>query len=195
MRAGSAVQYRSSPRHHERHDDVGEKNADDFSDTLTDCGLVFCSRGDESLPQLLVMVSDTMTTLVMPTPAWAGPQLRRNLRSCRRHAHASMGGTLLTQAMAKVNLRPSHARMGGTCCGIFSTTDSAVRPTPAWAGLRRRTFDRHRMSRSVPRPHGRDTGKRRASRPSRPPGGADVFEPVTLLEAVNGRSPAPEVTL
>ena len=33
---------------------------------------------------------------------------------------------------------------------------------------------------SAPRPHGSDTGKPRAPRPSRFPGGAYVFEPVTL---------------
>ncbi len=85
---------------------------------------------------------------------------------------------------------PLPTPTGGTCCGTFSTTDSDSRSPRPRARRKRWTFC-PQLFPPAPHAHGRDTGKLRAIRCPSPPGAADVFEPVTLLTAGNGRRAPP----
>jgi len=117
------------------------------------------------------------------------------VRNCEQYRVAPPANEGQARAIAAIDephriavCEPRPCVRGGR--GAFSPASSIVRPTPAWAGrklLRRRNGSN---SASAPRPHGRDTGKLRDPRMSRPPGGPHVFEPVTLLEADGRRAPA-----
>jgi hypothetical protein len=82
------------------------------------------------------------------------------------------------------------ARTGATKSSNAMLLDSPPAPRIHGRDDRANSHDDSLLS-PAPRIHGRDTRASRASRWSRPPGGADVFEPVTLLAAGSSLSATP----